>query len=189
MAAPLLPWLVGPNPSDMPVQTVEYPVESLASDISIADLVDGPGFSLYRTDEVRSNDTPESLLRRLGVADPAAAAFIRSNAKARSAIIGKAGRQITAETTQSHELTTLTVRWAGDSSDVFQRFSIRKADGKFDTLTEFLPLTHGTRLSGGIIRRLAVRGHRCGQPARQRLEPDGRGVCRQDRFSPCAARR
>jgi len=143
---------LGPNPSDMPVQTVQYPVESLASDIAIADLVDGPGFSLYRTDEVRSNDTPESLLRRLGVADPAAAAFIRSNAKARSAIIGKAGRQVTAETTQSHELTSLTVRWAGDSSDVFQRFSIRKADGKFDTLTEFLPLTHGTRLSGGIIR-------------------------------------
>ena len=129
---------LGPNPSDMPVQTVQYPVESLASDIAIADLVDGPGFSLYRTDEVRSNDTPESLLRRLGVADPAAAAFIRSNAKARSAIIGKAGRQVTAETTPSHELTSLTVRWAGDSSDVFQRFSIRKADGKFDTLTEEL---------------------------------------------------
>ncbi|MEG1203074.1 MAG: M23 family peptidase, partial [Comamonas sp.] len=82
---------LGPNPSDMPVQTVEYAVPSLASDISIADLVDGPGFSLYRTDEVRANDTPESLLRRLGVADPAAAAFIRSNAKARGAIIGKTG--------------------------------------------------------------------------------------------------
>lgn len=35
---------LGPNPSDMPVQTVQYPVESLASDIAIADLVDGPGF-------------------------------------------------------------------------------------------------------------------------------------------------
>ncbi len=143
---------LGPNPSDMPVQTVEYAVPSLASDISIADLVDGPGFSLYRTDEVRGNDTPESLLRRLGVADPAAAAFIRSNAKARAAIIGKNGRQITAETNKAHELTKLTVRWASDNSDVFQRFSITKADGKFGTVTEFVPLERNTRLAGGVIR-------------------------------------
>ncbi|MEG0920599.1 MAG: peptidoglycan DD-metalloendopeptidase family protein [Comamonas sp.] len=143
---------LGPNPSDMPVQTVEYAVPSLASDISIADLVDGPGFSLYRTDEVRANDTPESLLRRLGVADPAAAAFIRSNAKARGAIIGKTGRQVTAETSKTHELTKLSVRWAGENSDVFQRFSIRKNGSKFDTVTEFLPLERGTRLAGGVIR-------------------------------------
>ena len=143
---------LGPNPSDIPVQTVEYAVPSLASDISIADLVDGPGFSLYRTDEVRGNDTPESLLRRLGVADPAAAAFIRSNAKARAAIIGKNGRQITAETNKSHELTKLTVRWASDNSDVFQRFSVTKTDGKFGTMTEFVPLERSTRLTGGVIR-------------------------------------
>lgn len=143
---------LGPSPEELPVQTVEYAVPSLASDISIADLVDGPGFSLYRTDEVRSNDTPESLLRRLGVADPAAAAFIRSNAKARAAIIGKAGRQITAETSKTHELTRLTVRWAGESSDVFQRFSIKKNDGKFGTMTEFVPLERSTRLTGGVIR-------------------------------------
>ena len=143
---------LGPNPSDMPVQTVEYAVPSLASDISIADLVDGPGFSLYRTDEVRGNDTPESLLRRLGVADPAAAAFIRSTAKARAAIIGKTGRQITAETSNTHELTALTVRWAAENSDVFQRFTIRKNGSKFDTVTEFVPLARSTRLAGGIIR-------------------------------------
>ncbi|MFE1572979.1 M23 family metallopeptidase [Comamonas odontotermitis] len=143
---------LGPNPADMPVHTVEYSVPSLASEFSIADLVDGPGFSLYRTDEVRGNDTPESLLRRLGVADPAAAAFIRSNAKARAAIIGKAGRQITAETTNTHELTALTVRWAGESSEVFQRFTIRKNGRQFDTITEFVPLSRGTRLAGGVIR-------------------------------------
>ncbi len=143
---------LGPTPDDMPVQTVEYSVPSLASDISIADLVDGPGFSLYRSDEVRGNDSPETLLRRLGVADPAAAAFIRSNAKARSAIIGKTGRMVTAETTNNHELTALTVRWAADNSDVFQRFTIRKNGSKFDTVTEFVPLTRGTRLAGSVIR-------------------------------------
>ena len=143
---------LGPNPSDLPVQTVEYTVPSLASDLSIADLVDGPGFSLYRSDEVRSNDTPESLLRRLGVADPAAAAFIRSNAKARGAIVGRTGRMVTAETSNDHQLTALTVRWAGENSDVFQRFSIRKNGSKFDTVTEFVPLTRGTRLAGGVIR-------------------------------------
>ena len=143
---------LGPNVAEMPVQTVEYTVPSLASETSIADLVDGPGFSLYRTDEVRSNDTPESLLRRLGVADPAAAAFIRSNPKARAAIIGKTGRLVMAETSNTHELTKLTVRWANESSDVFQRFSIRKDGSKFKTVTEFVPLERSTRLAGGVIR-------------------------------------
>ena len=143
---------LAPNPSELPVQTVEYTVPSLASDISIADLVDGPGFSLYRTDEIRGNDTPESLLRRLGVADPAAAAYIRSNAKARAAIVGKTGRQVTAETGKNHELTALSVRWTTDNSDVIKRLTIRKNGSQFDTVTEFVPLERGTRLAGGIIR-------------------------------------
>ena len=143
--------------ADVPVQTVEYNVHSQASDISIADLVDGPGFTLYRSEQVRSGDSPETLLRRLGVADPAAAAFLRSNAKARSAIIGTSGRLVTAETTNDHRLASLTVRWASDDSDVFQRLTVRpsqgaKAAGKFDVVTEFVPLIKNQRLAGGIVR-------------------------------------
>ncbi|GAB2461680.1 MAG: peptidoglycan DD-metalloendopeptidase family protein [Comamonas sp.] len=146
-----------PTAADMPVHSVEYSVPSLASDISIADLVDGPGFTLYRSEQVRSGDSPETLLRRLGVADPAAAAFLRSNAKARNAIVGRTGRLVTAEATNDHQLASLTVRWAADDSDVFQRLTIRrsqdaKAAGKFDVVTEFVPLTKSLRLAGGIVR-------------------------------------
>ena len=140
--------------ASMPVQTVEYSVPSQASDISIADLVDGPGFTLYRSEQVRSGDSPETLLRRLGVADPAAAAFLRSNAKARNAIIGRTGRLVTAETTNDHQLASLTVRWAADDSDVFQRLTISRGQpgDRFDVVTEFLPLIKNQRLAGGIVR-------------------------------------
>ncbi len=67
----------GPDAVDLPVRLVEQSVESLASGASLADLTEGPGFSLFRSDQVRSSDTAESLLQRLGVADPAAAAFLR----------------------------------------------------------------------------------------------------------------
>src|SRR2546429_5383978 len=37
------------------------------------------GMSLYRSEYTRGSDTAETLLQRLGVADPAAAAFMRGN--------------------------------------------------------------------------------------------------------------
>ena len=67
---------LGPDPADLPVQTVQHPVQSLADGQTLAALTDSLApFALYRSDQVRSSDTAESLLQRLGVADPAAAAF------------------------------------------------------------------------------------------------------------------
>ena len=49
-----------PDPADMPVRMVNYPVESLAENLVLGQL-DAPGFSLFRSEQVRSSDTPESL--------------------------------------------------------------------------------------------------------------------------------
>ena len=46
---------------------------------------------LYRTDLTRSSDTADSLLRRLGVSDAGAAAFLRSNPTARKLLEGRSG--------------------------------------------------------------------------------------------------
>ena len=68
---------LAPDPADLPVTTVTQPVTSLAGDTPLSSLVDMPAFSLYRSDTTRGSDTAESLLQRMGVADPAAAAFLR----------------------------------------------------------------------------------------------------------------
>jgi len=55
----------GPDPADLPMVTITENVPSLAADIELASLDDIHGFSLYRSDVTRSNDTPEALLQRL----------------------------------------------------------------------------------------------------------------------------
>ncbi|MBQ0132799.1 MAG: M23 family peptidase, partial [Comamonas sp.] len=102
---------LGPDPSDLPVRTLTQPISSLVEGSTLADLADLNSFSLYRTDYTRSSDTPESLLQRLGVADPAASAFLRSKELARQHVLSRSGRLVSAETSNDHQLMKLTVRW------------------------------------------------------------------------------
>ncbi len=145
---------LGPDPADLPVQTVQHPVQSLADGQTLAALTDSLApFALYRSDQVRSSDTAESLLQRLGVADPAAAAFLRSDTLARQQVLGRSGRLVKAETTDSHRLERLTARWAHDDSGQFKRLVIeRQADGSFASRIDTAALQVSTRLAGGVIR-------------------------------------
>ncbi|MBS0291577.1 MAG: M23 family metallopeptidase [Proteobacteria bacterium] len=144
---------LAPDPADLPVTTVTQPVTSLAGDTPLSSLVDMPAFSLYRSDTTRGSDTAESLLQRMGVADPAAAAFLRGDGLARQQLLGRAGRSVSAETTDDHRLVRLTARWAPEDGDQFQRLVVeRKPDGGFASRTETARLTVGSRLAGGVIR-------------------------------------
>ena len=49
-----------PDPAELPVRMVSYPVESLAENLVLGEL-EAPGFSLFRSEQVRSSDTPEEL--------------------------------------------------------------------------------------------------------------------------------
>ena len=142
-----------PDPADLPVRTVTQAVQSLAADEPLSALVDIPQYALYRSDVTRSADTAESILQRLGVADPAASAFLRSDANVRQNLLGRTGRSMSAETTDDHRLTRLTARWAPDDSESFKRLVVeRQQDGSFASRIETAPLTVGSRLAGGIIR-------------------------------------
>ena len=142
-----------PDPADLPVRTVTQAVQSLAADEPLSSLVDIPQYALYRSDVIRSADTAESILQRLGVADPAASAFLRSDANVRQNLLGRTGRSMSAETTDDHRLTRLTARWAPDDSGSFKRLVVeRQQDGSFASRVETAPLTVGSRLAGGIIR-------------------------------------
>jgi len=140
-----------PDPAELPVRMVSYPVESLAENLVLGEL-EAPGFSLFRSEQVRSSDTPESLLQRLGVADPAAAAFMRGDTPVRQNVLGRTGRSVSAETTDDHRLVRLTVRWVPDDSGNFRRLIVeRTSDNKFATRIETAKMTTSSRLSGGVI--------------------------------------
>ena len=139
-----------PDPSDIPVRTVTLPVESLADNLVLGQL-DAPGFSLYRTEALRASDTPESLLQRMGVADPAAAAFLRSDPLVRQSVLGRTSRLVSAETTDDHRLVRLTARWVPDDSGNFRRLVVERKGQQFSSHLETAPLTTSTRLAGGVI--------------------------------------
>ena len=140
-----------PDPAELPVRMVNYPVESLAENMVLGQL-DAPSFSLFRSEQVRSSDTPESLLQRMGVADPAAAAFMRGDTPVRQNVLGRTGRIVSAETTDDHRLIRLTVRWVPDDSGNFRRLIVeRTGDNKFSSRIETAKMTTNSRLAGGII--------------------------------------
>lgn len=139
-----------PDPAELPVRMVSYPVESLAENVVLSEL-EAPGFSLYRSEQVRSSDTPESLLQRMGVADPAAAAFMRGDTPVRQNVLGRTGRIVSAETTDDHRLLRLTVRWVPDDSGNFRRLIVQRQGDKFTSRIETAKLTANSRLAGGII--------------------------------------
>ena len=139
-----------PDASDLPVRQV---VESLRIPAPVAETLEEQALRLYRTDTTRSTDTAEALLQRLGVVDEAAAEFLRTDGTSRKALLGRAGRTVSAEVSDSAGLLKLTTRWIqGDDDAAFQRLVVeRQPDGRFASRIEGGALTVSTRLTGGII--------------------------------------
>ena len=141
-----------PDAADLPVQQV---VEA----IRLPALPEGVGFGaldanqpLYRSETSRSTDTADSVLRRMGVDDAAAASFLRSDVKARKALWGRAGRVLSAQTTQDHRLTQFVARWGTDDEASFQRLVIERGAQGFSSRIETAPWVAATRLASGSIR-------------------------------------
>jgi murein DD-endopeptidase MepM/ murein hydrolase activator NlpD len=114
--------------------------------------LDAFSFTLFRTEITRSSDTAEALLQRLGISDPAAAAYVRGNADARLALLSRPGRTVTAEATQENALQKLSARWIPDASGGFRRLVVEKTPTGFRTRTETDALTPGVRLASGVVR-------------------------------------
>ncbi len=140
-----------PDASNLPVREVLEAVQPLALKTQ-ADAMDVHSFKLFRTDTTRASDTAETLFQRLGLVDPAAAAFLRGDTAARQALLGRSGRSVSAEASERQELLSLTTRWINSESDgSFQRLVIEKTPQGFASRTETAPLVASTRLVGGTI--------------------------------------
>ncbi|HEY0825134.1 MAG TPA: M23 family metallopeptidase [Ramlibacter sp.] len=142
---------LGPDPSLLPVRQILENVQPLPL-AEQSEALDAHDFSLFTAEAVRSSDTAETLLARLGVNDPAAAAFLRQDALARTQVLGARGRQVTAEATDGRNLLRLSVRWAADEAS-FRRLVVeRNAQGQFASRIETAPLVASLRIGSGTIR-------------------------------------
>jgi murein DD-endopeptidase MepM/ murein hydrolase activator NlpD len=138
-----------PANADIPVRTIVETVQPLAFEPQSEVLAQA--LTLYRSDITKSNDTAESLLKRLGVFDPAAATFLRTDTLTQQTLMGRYGRNVTVETVNGNALTKLTARWSPEDDGMFKRLTIEKVGGSFQSRIETLPMSASTRLAGGTI--------------------------------------
>jgi murein DD-endopeptidase MepM/ murein hydrolase activator NlpD len=131
----------------MPLSQVVETVTTL----SLPSLSTDKPLQLFRSDVTRSNDTVDSLLSRLGLNDPEAAAYLRNARKAHQQLIGKAGRLVSIEGDASHRLTRLTARWVSEDTTQFTRWILERTPEGFADRFETAALSVGTRMGSGTI--------------------------------------
>ncbi len=142
---------LAPDPSDLPVRILIETVFPIPAGVQ-EDALALHRFSLFRSELTRSSDTADSLLSRLGVQDAAAAAFLKSDAVARRALLGRAGRNVAVETSQNNELLNLRARWIGDRDGSFSRLVVERQAVGFVSRVESAALSASSRLASGTIR-------------------------------------
>ena len=143
---------LGPDAANLPVRTLVETLSTPNLDAQVAAL-EQQTLKLYRNDITRSSDTAEGLLRRLGLVDADAAAFIRKTPEVRQALLNRAGRNVSVEANEQQQLLTLTTRWLkNDTDSQFQRMVItRDANNQFSVRTDTAPLTASVRMAGGTV--------------------------------------
>ncbi|MDD0816964.1 M23 family metallopeptidase [Curvibacter sp. HBC28] len=143
---------IAPDAADLPVRQI---TESIATPSLQAQVeaLDVHQFNLFRSDTVRPTDSIDTLMQRLGLSDPMAAAFLRNDPLVRISLLGRTGRQVSAEATDDHRLVRLTARWTPDESNTFQRLVFEKTpQGRYTSRIETGQLSASSKLAGGTIR-------------------------------------
>jgi murein DD-endopeptidase MepM/ murein hydrolase activator NlpD len=143
---------LGPDASNLPVRILVENLETPHLEQQVAEL-EQKTLKLYRNDITRGSDTAESLLRRLGLFDSAAAAYIRQTPEVRQALLNRSGRNVSVEANEQQQLITLTTRWLRNENDTqFQRMVITRNDpNNFSVRTDTAPLTASVRMAGGTV--------------------------------------
>ena len=140
-----------PEPSTVTVRQVLESVQTLPLQDQV-NVLDLHSFNLFRSDVTRASDSVERLLARLGVDDPRAAAFLRTDPMFRSQLLGRAGRTVTVEASDEHALHKLSARWAPNDDGTFKRLLIeRTGPDSFLSRVETAPLIAATRMASATV--------------------------------------
>lgn len=141
---------LAPDAADLPVRTVTEALPTPVLDQQI-DAMQAQTLTLYRSDFTRSTDTAETLLKRVGIFDPQAASFLRTNPLVQKNLLGRVGRAVTAEASGSNGLLKLQARWSPDEDGTFKRLTVEKTAAGFASHIETLPLVATSRMASGVI--------------------------------------
>jgi murein DD-endopeptidase MepM/ murein hydrolase activator NlpD len=112
--------------------------------------------TLWRADLTRATDTADGLLQRLGVSDPAASQFIRTDREARRLVEGRGGKMVQARVAEDGTLAELVARFptaeSGQGMSHFTRLTLAKPAGAWQAQVEVGRLEARMRLGSGTIR-------------------------------------
>jgi murein DD-endopeptidase MepM/ murein hydrolase activator NlpD len=156
---------LAPDAADLPVHQVVEALPASAQPTLIASpliplgleqgnplLADAKPWTLYRSDTTRSDDTLQSLLKRLGVNDTEAQAFLGRDPLARQLLASRQTRLVHAEASPSQELERLTARWVDPRDDRgFLRLVVERAPDGLSARLEKGRLEASPRLVSGEI--------------------------------------
>ena len=140
--------------ANIPTRTVTEAVTAVGIQSQL-ELLAEHELQLYRTDLTRASDTADSLLKRLGVSDPAAGAFLRFDATARKLLEGRSGKMVQVQTGDRGELTELVARYAASNPDLaathFTRLSVTRDGGKLKAVITTAALASQVRMGSGTV--------------------------------------
>lgn len=142
---------LAPDAADLPVHTVIETVQPLPIQ-SQTEALRNQTLLLYRSEVTRSTDTADTLLKRLGVFDPQAAAFLRADPRVQQSLLGRTGRNVTVQASEGNALLTLSARWSPEDDGMFKRLTVAKTPNGFESRIETLPMSASSRLASGTIK-------------------------------------
>ena len=146
---------LAPDAALLPQRLVVEEVQVSALDQQLEQL-SLQAFELHRNDLTRAGDTADTLLRRLGINDPAAALFLRTDREARRLVDGRGGKMLQARTASDGTLLELVARFpaleASKQSSHFTRLTVAAEQGQLRSRVETAPLVPQVRLGSGTIR-------------------------------------
>ncbi|WP_423228661.1 peptidoglycan DD-metalloendopeptidase family protein [Pseudaquabacterium inlustre] len=144
-----------PDAATLPQRVVTQELQIAGLDAQVDALAAQP-LELSHSDVTRASDTADTLLRRLGVADPLAAAVLRHDADARRLIDGRGGKMVQVRTAADGTLTELIARFPALSESQagthFTRLTLRRDGARITSQLETAPLQRQVRLGSGTVR-------------------------------------
>ncbi|QPF76445.1 M23 family metallopeptidase [Roseateles sp. DAIF2] len=146
---------LAPNAEDLPQYLITEPVRTLDLDEQLSALA-AHQMALVRNDQTRASDTADSLLRRMGAFDPAAAAFLRNDQLGQRVLKGRVGKMVQLSADADGTVRSMIVRFPAELAEQqathFSRLSIERQGEVFSARLETVPLQAQVRLGSGMVR-------------------------------------
>ena len=146
---------LAPDAANLPQHLVSETLQIPGLDRQLVELAEKT-LELNRGGLTRSQDTADSLLRRLGVNDPSAAAFLRMDRNARLLVEGSPGKMVQVRSAADGTLLELVARFpsldASRAASHFTRLTVKRAQGELRATIETAALVPQVRLGSGTVR-------------------------------------